>query len=118
MMKNRQCKFKLKAVHPDVILKIISNLKSTQSCGLDNIDSKTIKLVKNELTPVITHIINLSIQQNIFPHQWKVAKIIPLHKKDEIIYPKNYRPVSLLPIFSKILERAIFVQVVEYFEEN
>ena len=101
-----------------MILKIISNLKSTQSCGLDNIDSKTIKLVKNELTPVITHIINLSIQQNIFPHQWKVAKIIPLHKKDEIIYPKNYRPVSLLPIFSKILERAIFVQVVEYFEEN
>ena len=118
IMKNRQCNFKLKAVHPDVILKIISNLKSTQSCGLDNVDSKTIKLVKNELTPVITHIVNLSIQQKIFPQQWKVAKIIPLHKKDEVIYPKNYRPVSLLPIFSKILERAIFVQVVEYFEEN
>ena len=117
-MKNKQCKFTLNAVHPDEILKIITNLKASQSCGIDNIDSTTIKLVKHEITPAITHVVNLSIQQQIFPHQWKKAKVIPLHKKDETIYPKNYRPVSLLPIFSKILERAIFAQVVKYFEAN
>ena len=64
LMKNRDCSFKLQAVHPDIILKIISNLKSSHSCGIDNIDSTVIKLVKVELTPVITHVINLSIQFN------------------------------------------------------
>ena len=117
-MKNRKSKFKIKPVHPDDVLKIITNLKATQSCGTDDIDSKVIKLVKHELTPVITHIINLSIHQKTFPSQWKTAKVIPLHKKDEPIYPKNYRPVSLLPVFSKILERAIFVQIADYFEKN
>ena len=118
IMSNHQCKFSLGAVHPDQILKIISNLKSSQSCGVDNIDSKVIKLIKHQITPVLTHVVNLSIQHQQFPSQWKKAKVFPLHKKSEPIYPKNYRPVSLLPIFSKILERTIFSQVVEYFEAN
>jgi hypothetical protein len=84
LMKNRTCSFSLKPVHPDEIEKIISSLKSTNSCGLDNIDSYVIKLEKTELVPVITHIINLSISQHTFPVAWKAAKIIPLHKKDEL----------------------------------
>ena len=118
IMRNHQCKFSLEAVHPDQILKIISNLKSSQSCGIDNIDSKVIKLIKHQITPVLTHVVNLSIRNQHFPSLWKKAKVIPLLKKSETIYPKNYRPVSLLPIFSKILERAVFSQVVEYFETN
>ena len=118
LMANRTCIFKLKAVHPDVIDDIISKLKKTKSCGVDNIDSFAIKLIKHEIVPVITHIVNLSITQNKFPTQWKIAKIIPLHKKDERTSPQNYRPVSLLPIFSKILERAVFTQIINYLEEN
>ena len=67
---------------------------------------------------MITHIIILSIQQNKFPQNWKYAKIVPLHKKDEKNLPKNYRPVALLPIFSKILEKAVFLQMIEYLEQN
>ena len=118
LMRRRRCSFTIKPVHPDEILKIISGLKSTQSCGVDNVDSRVIKLVQQELVPVITHVVNLSIKYRSFPHQWKLAKIIPLHKKNEVIYPENYRPVSLLPVFSKILERAIFCQVVQFMEEN
>ena len=54
----------------------------------------------------------------IFPKNWKLAKIVPLHKKDDVLLPKNYHPVALLPIASKILERVVFGQVVEYFENN
>ena len=61
---------------------------------------------------------NLSISQRKFPCLWKVAKVAPLHKKEEVIYPKNYRPVSLLPVISKVLERAIFEQMIKYLEEN
>ena len=118
LMMNRKCSLKLKSVHPDQVLKIISNLKSSSSCGLDSIDSKILKLVKHQLVPVITHIINLSISQRKFPCPWKVSKVAPLHKKDEVIYPKNYRPVSLLPVISKVLERAIFEQMIQYLEEN
>ena len=118
LIKNRKCSFQLRCVHPDEVLKLIENVKSTKSCGTDNIDSYVIKLAKHELVPVITHIINLSIQLKKFPSLWKCAKVVPLHKKDEVTLPKNYRPVALLPITSKLLERAIFSQLAEYLEDN
>ena len=52
MMKNRKCNFSLQSVHPDAIKKIISNLKPSKSCGLDNIDTYVIKLAADELIPV------------------------------------------------------------------
>ena len=62
--------------------------------------------------------INLSILHCQFPSQWKVAKIIPLHKKDDHLNPKNYRPVAILPVLSKILERVVFFQISQYMESN
>ena len=118
IMSGNSSSFSLRAVHPEEITKIINSLKSTKSCGNDNIDTYVIKLAKEELTPVITHLVNLSITNNVFPNLWKNAKVIPLHKKDEVIYPKNYRPVALLPIASKILERAVFLQLIAYLENN
>ena len=118
LLSRKSSSFTLRAVHPDEISKIISNMKSSKSCGNDNIDTYVIKLAKEDLTPVITHLVNLSISNQVFPNLWKCAKVIPLHKKDEVIYPKNYRPVALLPITSKILERAIFLQLVDYLESN
>ena len=118
LMQGRKCSFRLKSVHPDDVLRIISNLKSSSSCGLDTIDSKIIKLVKHQLVPVVTHIVNLSIKQKKFPSPWKLSKVAPLHKKEEVIYAKNYRPVSLLAVFSKILERVIFEQMIQYLEVN
>merc|ERR1711888_315325 len=109
-MINQTCCFKMKSVHPDTILKILANLKTSSSCGLDNIDSYVLKLVRNEVAPVLTHIVNLSISQSIFPCSWKTAKVIPLHKKEGSLLPKNYRPVSLLSVLSKVLERCVFVQ--------
>ena len=118
LMQRRTCSFGLLPVHPDDIYKIINKLKSSKSCGIDNIDSYILKLAKDDLVPVITHLVNLSIKYRVFPTQWKLAKVIPLHKKEETVIAKNYRPVALLPITSKILERAVFVQLVKYFESN
>ena len=92
IMRNHQCKFSLEAVHPDQILKIISNLKSSQSCGIDNIDSKVIKLIKHQITPVLTHVVNLSIRNQHFPSLWKKAKVIPLHKKSKTNLSKKLSP--------------------------
>ena len=96
---------KLFLVHPDEVVKVVSGLSNSSSFGLDEIDTTIIKLIKPDILPALTHIVNLSIATGFFPAFWKKSKIIPLHKKEDLLNPKNYRPVAIIPIFSKILER-------------
>ena len=70
------------------------------------------------ILPALTHVINLSLSAAKFPAEWKKAKVIPLLKKGDPLCPSNYRPVALLPILSKVLEKVVFKQVLEYVEEN
>ena len=78
--------------------KIIREMKNSRSSGLDNIDSYIIKLVREELTPALTHMINLSIGAAVFPSRYKVSKVSPLYKGvGDRMDPSSYRPVSLLP---------------------
>ena len=117
MMKDRTEVFSLSCVHPDA-RKIILGLKNSKSCGVDNINTYIIKLMVDDILPAVTHIVNLSIQQAAFPSLYKLAKIIPLLKKDDPLVPKNYRPVAILCILSKVIERVIFMQLVEYMNTN
>ena len=118
IMKDRPSVFSFSCVHPDTVKKIILGLKNSKASGVDNIDTYTIKLVAEEILPAVTHIVNLSIQQAIFPSQYKIAKVIPLFKKDDPLSPKNYRPVAILCILSKVIERVVFMQIVEYMTKN
>ena len=118
MMNGRQCSLTLKAVHPDDVDQIMTKLSNSASFGMDQIDTYTIKLIRQDILPALTHIINLSITSEEFPTYWKKSKIIPLHKKEDLLNPKNYRPVAIVPIFSKVLERVIFNQIMQYMCEN
>ena len=118
VMKNRKCVFALHSVTPSDVEKLIAGLKNSKSTGTDYIDTFIIKLVARDLVPAITHILNLSIAQSEFPNIWKHSKVVPLLKKGDPLTPKNYRPVALLPILSKILEKAVFLQLVEYLDSN
>ena len=118
VFRDRNCSFRFKPVKQEDVMKIISGLKNSKSSGVDYIDTATLKLVAREILPAITHIINLSISQGTFPTIWKHSKVIPLLKKGDPLSAKNYRPVALLPILSKILEKAVFIQIVEYLEQN
>ena len=117
-MRSRQCSFSLSTVGPDEVLKVIKNLKNSKSTGTDNIDTYVIKLVSQDILAPLTHIINISITKSTFPSIWKHAKVLPLLKKGDPLITKNYRRVALLPIFSKILERVVFNQLVSYLESN
>ena len=66
----------------------------------------------------ITQICNLSIKLSHFPKDCKVAKLKPLYKKGTKTDPKNFRPISLLPIVSKIFEKVIHEQTMEYLTDN
>ena len=117
-MRGRSCEFSLKPVHPDEVDKIISNLSNSSSFGLDMLDTYIIKLVKLDILPAVTHIINLSISSKEYPVAWKRSKVIPLHKKEDLLNPKNYRPVAIIPILSKVMERVVFNQMVAFISEN
>ena len=117
-MSQRICSLEFKAVDPDDVLEIIKHLKNSKSSGLDELDTYIVKLVASDIVPSITHIINLSIRDASFPTSWKRSKVVPLLKKGDTLDPKNYRPVALLPILSKVLERAIFLQLIRYLDEN
>ena len=72
------------------------------------------------VAPALAHITNLSIKTKTFPSNYKVSKIIPLKKSTELsdLNCKSYRPVNLLPLPGKVVERAVFSQIAEYLEKN
>ena len=71
----------------------------------------------NIITP-ITHIINTSLNSGIVPNQLKLAKVIPVHKASSINELKNYRPISLLSVFSKLIEKIMFNKVMTFLDSN
>ena len=85
---------------------------------MDEIDTFILKMVLDEILPAETHKVNLSLKAKEFPSNWKVSKVIPLLKKDDPLEPKNYGPMAILPILSKVLERIVFNQIVTYMNEN
>ena len=106
-MSNRKCKFILKKLNLEDVIKLIKGLKNSSATGVDFIDTRTIKLGVEVLAPAVLHIINLSISSSQFPDLWKWHKVVPLLKGGDCdkLLPKSYRPLALLPILSKILER-------------
>ena len=111
-------KFKLKTFHEKHVLKILKSLKSKKSYSHDGITAEVFKLGAEVLASPLNYIINTSILTGKYPTNWKVAKVIPLHKKDDKKLMKNYRPISLLSVPGMALEKIVALQIEEFFEEN
>ena len=109
--------FKFENETTENIEKIIDRIKTDVATGMDNIPAKIIKNTKSILSPYLTKIINLSFETKTFPDILKNAIIKPIFKKDDKNDISNYRPISILPVISKIFERATLNQLIEYFEK-
>lgn len=97
--------------------KIINNINVNKATGVDGIPAKVVKHCKNSIVPQITSLINLSVETGCFPDRLKQAQVRPLHKKNSPLDKSNYRPVSILPIFSKIYEKILETQLGDFFEK-
>ena len=96
----------------------MSQADSTCS-GTDNLDSRILKLVVHSVATPICHIFNQCLNRGVHPTVWKEAKIIPLPKdKNKTFTGPNSRPISILPLLSKIIEKIVFKQVMDYFSNN
>ena len=93
-------------------------MNSKKSYGVDGIQARFLKDAASEIKGAITYIINLSIDTNEVPTEFKYARIKPLFKKGNRNLVENYRPVSILSVVSKILEKAIYVQFDKYLNKN
>ena len=95
--------FTLKYVE-DVIKRTILNLPNKSSYGYDGLSTKLQKLLEPALTKYLALLTNQVLTTGIFPDKVKIAKVIPVYKKGEQTVFSNYRPISLLPAISKVLE--------------
>ena len=93
----------------DELLRLLLNLSSDTATGPDGISARMLKLSAHSITAPLTLIFNISISSGIFPSDWKNSYIVPIPKsKSPSSSPSDYRPISLLSIISKVLERHIF----------
>ena len=100
------------------ILNLTSQCKGKNSKDCNDISMKVIKNVMSSVIEPFTHICNLSFSTGVFPDAMKTAKVIPLHKSGAKNCFNNYRPVSLLPQFSKILEKLFDNRLQKFFDKH
>ena len=103
---------------PNEIISIIEKFKPKTSKGHDNISNKIIKQTGAQIATALSHIINLSFEQGVIPADLKIAKVIPIFKNDDNTLFKNYRPISILPSFSKIFEKLVHKRLFNYLTVN
>ena len=100
------------------IVKIISRLDSNKAHGHDMLSIRMIKLCGNSICKPLSIIFKDFLSEGIFPHERKKVNVVPVHKKGNKQSLENYRPISLLPICSKIFERLIYNEIFTFFTEN
>ncbi len=97
------------------VIKILKDKKTQDYCG---ISINFIKSISDQLLIPLQHIINLSLESSVVPKQMKIAKVVPLFKNGDPLSMDNYRPISLLSSFSKILEKIVANRLCKYLETN
>ncbi|XP_065662813.1 uncharacterized protein LOC136085434 [Hydra vulgaris] len=93
------------------------NLKTNKS-GFDKINVNVVKSVYHIIEPLLFHNFNLSFKTGIVPEKLKIARITPVFKTGDDSIISNYRPISILPCFSKLLERIMYNRLFNYLSEN
>ena len=110
--------FAFKTISCESVTKKIKELKPNKAVGLDKVSSRMLKDAADIVAPSLTSLFNISINNGCFPSTWKLAKISPLFKKGSKQDPSNYRPISVLPTISKLLEKAVHMQLYSYLRDN
>ena len=111
------CPVSLLCTEEDVS-ELLHNLNPAKSTGLDGVSAIMLKSTAPSITASLTKLFNMSIATGCFPREWKCARITPIFKSSDPSLPKNYRPISILPIVSKLLERHIHSLVFKHLLES
>ena len=95
-------------VTPSEVFNFISSLKCNKSSGPDDMSNRLLKENAFVLCEPLCYIYNLSLFSSVVPGRFKIAKVVPIFKKDSTTQKCNYRPISLLSVFNKLLEKVVY----------
>ena len=98
------------------VFDLINILNPSKSVGPNSIPIKLLKIIGFSVSPLLALLVNQSFQSGIFPDKLKIAKVISLFKKGNPELPSNYRPISLLSVFSKIFEKLMYRRLCRFLE--
>ena len=114
----KHARFHFQTIRPDELSKIMNKFKTSQSSGIDGISCSFLKIAMPVLAPSLCSIFNMPISRGWFPGNWKIAKVSPIYNDGSTEDRSNYRPISVLPVVSRLFEKIVFDQVYNYFTEN
>ena len=118
-MSDRHAKsFFMEPVTPEELITIAKSLKAKSSKGHDNISTKLLKETIHLIAGPLSHIFNLSFGNGIVPSDMKIARVIPIFKSGDHQLFNNYRPISILPSFSKLLEKIMYKRLYRFLQDG
>lgn len=101
----------------DEVFSLVLSLKCNKSCGHDGFGANLLKENAHLLCAPLVYIYNLSLADGVIPDSLKIAKIVPIFKKGDRNVPSNYRPISLLSVFDKLLEKIVYKRIYQFFQK-
>ena len=96
------------------IRNIICRLQNKNSAGADGINSKLLKSISHLICHPLSDLINLSLLEGVFPNVLKTANVTPIYKKNDRNSIENYRQISLVSVFSKVLEKVVYRRIIDF----
>ena len=103
---------------PSEILDVVSNMKNNTSSGIDDISICVVKKVISIICRPLCQIFNISLSTGVVPKQMKIARVTPIHKQGKKDNVNNYRPISVLALFDKILERCVYNRLIAFVDKH
>ena len=116
LLQSNQSSLFLTPTCTEEIKKIVSTLPSKASSGHDNLSNILLKEIIDPLAHILMEIFNKSMAVGEFPNKMKLAEVVPLYKSKEHCLENNYRPISLLTMISKILEKIMYHRVYTFLQ--
>ena len=100
------------------VLQLLSNLDVSKANGPDNISAHMLKATTSSIAPSVTLLFNQSLKLGCFPTPWKQSNVVAIPKSKNFSSPSNYRPISLLPVLSKVLEQYVHRVLTDFLQTH
>ena len=112
--KDASITFSIPPITESKIIDCLKNITSNKASGIYNISARMLKLAAPIIASSIAKLINYSFVTSVFPQRWKTAKVTPLFKGGDPENVNNYRPISVLPVLTKVIERHVHDSLYSY----
>ena len=104
-------------LHVREVEAVLKSLDPNKATGPDEISARILKETATTIAPSLCKLLNRSLREGYIPSEWKLANVVPVYKKDKKGHVENYRPISLLCIISKVIERCVLNRINDRLED-